>query len=87
MNAYCPGCRHQLPEDLLSYPVMGCPKCHRIIHFPCFREPEPREFERLEKKAREVRTRLHREWQRADMTGRVKIEAKIKYLLAILGTV
>ena len=38
-GGWCPGCKAKLPEEYLGSPVIGCPRCQRVIHFPLLNEP------------------------------------------------
>lgn len=85
-TAYCPGCKAKLPQDYLKYPVMGCPRCERVIHYSDFRTPVPPVFDQIDLAARRTTTRLHRAWERGSAKERVEILNKLNKLLQTLET-
>ena len=84
VTARCPGCKAQLPQEYLQSPVMGCPRCKRVIHWPDFRTPIPPVFDRFDRAARRAAVRLTREWDRATDKKRREIENKLKGLSLVL---
>lgn len=83
-QAWCPGCRAELPQEYLSSPVMGCPRCRRVIHFPDYRTPHPSTFDRFDRAARRAAARLSREWSEGDSKTRSEVEKKIGALAQLL---
>ena len=86
LQAWCPDCRAELSQEYLGYPIMGCPRCERVIYWPDTREPPPPQFEQLEQAACRTSVRLARAWSRGGAKKRAQVMNRLKSLVQDLDS-